>query len=92
MVFGFSLRKGYIKIASPPTIINNLDMVSRTASQVHSHYRDPSGEMNPLGNITKEVMVVALHIKGVSTLKKVYDNLYVLCKRTVESDALQLLH
>ena len=50
--------------------------------------------MNPLGNITKEVMVEALHIKGVSTLQRDYDNLYVLCKRTVESDnaALQLLH
>ena len=45
--------------------------------------------MNPLGNIIKEVMVVALHIKGVSTLQKVYDNLYVLCKRTAESGSVR---
>ena len=42
--------------------------------------------MNPLGNITKEVMVEALHIKGISTLQKVYDNLYTPCKRTLESN------
>ena len=31
-------------------------------------------------------MVEALHIKGVSTLQKFYDNLYIPCKRTVESN------
>ena len=33
----------------------------------HSSSTDPSGELNPLENITKEVMVEALHIKDVDT-------------------------
>ena len=92
MVFQFSLRKGYIKNIPSHNINSDMVTYSIKNSQVHSYYIDPSGEMNPLGNITKELMVKALHIKGVSTLQKVNDNLYVLCKRTVESDALQLLH
>ena len=89
---GFQSRskKRLHKKASPPTIIIRIwkkwVTYSIKNSQVHSHYIDPSGEMNPLGNITKEVMVEAIHIKGISTLQKVYDNLYIPCKRTVESN------
>ena len=39
-------------------------------SQVPSHYIDPSGEMNPTGDITKEEMVEALS-------QHYNDNLYV---------------
>ena len=91
MVLQFQSKKRLHKKVSPPTIIIEWVTYSIKNSQVHSHYIDPSGEMNPLGNITKEVIVEALHIKGVSTLQRDYDNLYVLCKRTVESNAFQLL-
>ena len=92
MVLQFQSKKRLHKKASPPTII--IEWVTypiKNNSQVYSHYINPSGEMNPLGDITKEVMVEALHINGVSTLQRDYDNLYVLCKRTVESNAFQLL-
>ena len=81
--FLFQSKKRLHKKVTPPTIKIRIwkkwVTYSTKNSQVHSHKIDPSGEMNPLGNITKEVMVEALHIKGVSTLQKVYDNLYIPC-------------
>ena len=62
---GLSLRK-HIK-TSPPTMI--IWIVEKMQS--HSHFIDPTGKMNPLGDITKEVMVEAFHIKGVRTLQKI---------------------
>ena len=39
-------------------------------SQVHSHREDPRGEMNPLGDVTEQLVIKALHIVCVSTLVK----------------------
>ena len=56
--------------------------------QVHSHYINPSGEMNPLGNTTKEVMVEALHIKGMIICTYHARGLW----KAMHIHALQLLH